>query len=61
MVRQYLRCYTPVYFKLLLQGTGLEMVAIEAGGRVDYEQMEFIKKAELGESMTYYVKLCKVM
>jgi SAM-dependent methyltransferase len=60
VVRQYLRCYTPVDFKLLLQGTGLKMVGIEAGGRVDYEEMEFIKKAELGEAMTYYVKLCKV-
>ncbi|CAA6828705.1 MAG: Spermidine synthase [uncultured Aureispira sp.] len=60
VVRQYLRCYTPVDFKLLLEGTGLKMVGIEAGGRVDYEQMEFIKKATLEEAMTYYVKLCKV-
>lgn len=60
VVRQYLRCYTPVDFELLLEGTGLKMVGIEAGGRVDYEAMEFIKKAELEEAMTYYVKLCKV-
>lgn len=60
VVRQYLRCYTPVDFELLLEGTGLELVAIEAGGRVDYEQMEFIKKADLEEAMTYYVKLRKV-
>lgn len=60
VVRQYLRCYTPVDFKLLLQGTGLKMVGIEAGGRIDYDQMEFIKKAKLEEAMTYYVKLCKV-
>lgn len=60
VVRQYLRCYTPVDFKLLLEGTGLKLVEIEAGGRVDYEEMEFIKKAELEEAMTYYVKLCKV-
>jgi SAM-dependent methyltransferase len=60
VVRQYLRCYTPVDFELLLQGTGLKMVAIEAGGRVDYDQMEFVEKAKLEEAMTYYVKLCKV-
>jgi len=60
VARQYLRCYTPVDFKLLLQGTGLKIVEIKAGGRVDYEQMEFIKKATLEQAMTYYVKLCKV-
>jgi len=60
VMRQYLRCYTPVDFKLLLQGTGLKMVGIEAGGRIDYDQMEFIKKTKLEEAMTYYVKLCKV-
>ncbi|WP_052597720.1 bifunctional 2-polyprenyl-6-hydroxyphenol methylase/3-demethylubiquinol 3-O-methyltransferase UbiG [Aureispira sp. CCB-QB1] len=59
VVRQFLRCYTPVDFQLLLEGTGLQLMDIQAGGRVDYEQMEFIKEANLEEAMTYYVKLSK--
>lgn len=59
VVHQSLRCYTPVDFQLLLEGTGLKMVRLEAGGRVDYDNMEFIKDAKLEEAMTYYVKLEK--
>lgn len=60
LVHQSLRCYTPVDFQLLLEGTGLKMVELKAGGRVDYDNMEFIKDAMLEEAMTYYVKLEKV-
>lgn len=57
VVRQSLRCYTPMDFKLLLKETGLKMVHLESGGSVDYDRMEFIKKVKLADAMTYYVKL----
>jgi SAM-dependent methyltransferase len=57
IVNQSLRCYTPVDIKMLLEGTGLKMNAIEAGGKVDYDKLEFIKKVPLQEAMTYYIKL----
>lgn len=56
---QSLRCYTPADLHLLLEGTGLELVQIQAGGKVDYEEMEFIESAPLEEAMTYYIKLRK--
>jgi len=56
---QSLRCYTPADFNLLLQGTGLYLDSLKPGGKVDYEILEFIEKAELPEAMTYYTKLKK--
>lgn len=57
---QSLRCYTPADLKLLLEGTGLQLTDIRAGGRVDYKEMEFIEQTQLEKAMTYYVKLTLV-
>jgi len=57
IVHQSLRCYTPADVDMLLEGTGLKMKAIEAGGKVDYDKLEFVKKVPLDEAMTYYIKL----
>jgi SAM-dependent methyltransferase len=56
---QSLRCYTPADLKLLLEGTGLKMTKIQAGGTVDYENLKFREHASLAESMTYFVRLEK--
>ncbi len=58
-IYQYLRCYTPADLQLLLRDTGLKLEQIEAGGKIDYQQMKFIPKVPLSEAMTYYVKLVK--
>lgn len=60
VVYQSLRCYTPPDLALLLEGTGLELLQIEAGGMVDYEAMEFISTATIQEAMTYYALLQKL-
>jgi len=59
VVYQSLRCYTPADLALLLEGTGLRIVQIQAGGMVDYEAMEFIPSATIQEAMTYYALLEK--
>ncbi|MCH2021729.1 MAG: class I SAM-dependent methyltransferase [Saprospiraceae bacterium] len=59
IVNQSLRCYTPADLKLLLEGTGLKLVTIHPGGKIDYEIPEFIENAPLEEAMTFYVKLTK--
>jgi SAM-dependent methyltransferase len=56
---QSLRCYTPADLEMLLEGTGLKVDEIKPGGKVDFEIMEFIEKAELNEAMTYLVRLSK--
>jgi SAM-dependent methyltransferase len=56
---QSLRCYTPADLNLLLEGTGLEIVTIRPGGKMDYRTGDFIPKVSLEEAMTYYVKLKK--
>ena len=56
---QALRCYTPADYNLLLKGSGLFLKDIIPGGKVDFEDMEFIEKTELGEAMTYYTLLYK--
>jgi len=60
MYYQSLRCYTPADLQLLLENTGLQLESIKAGGRVDYEAVEFIEQAELENCMTYYVRLSKI-
>lgn len=56
---QSLRCYTPVDLELLVAKTNLSIEAMQAGGRVDYEELIFIEKADMYNCMTYYVKLTK--
>lgn len=57
VVQQSLRCYTPMDLELLLEGTGLKITALEPGGAVDYDEMQFVKKTTLEDAMTYYVRL----
>lgn len=57
IVKQSLRCYTPMDLRLLLKETGLEITELQAGGSVDYDRMEFVKKTKLEDAMTYYIKL----
>lgn len=59
IVHQSLRCYTPTDFALLLENTALEITHVEAGGTVDFENMEFKEKVELSACMTYYLTLTK--
>ena len=59
VVHQSLRCYTPMDLKLLLTGTGLQLTNLKAGGKVNYDEMKFIKEASLQDAMTYYVQLIK--
>ncbi len=54
---QSLRCYTPADLRLLLQDTGLSLKEIRPGGKVNYQDLEFVEKAPLEEAMTYYVLL----
>lgn len=61
MMYQSLRCYTPADLELLLEGTGLKIVAIRAGGKMDYRTGNFIPKVDLKEAMTYYIKLQKTL
>jgi SAM-dependent methyltransferase len=56
---QSLRCYTPADFKLLLEGTGLVLKEIKAGGTIDFDNFEFVENANLSEAMTYFVVLSK--
>lgn len=60
MMFQSLRCYTPADLELLLEGTGLQITAIRAGGKMDYKTGNFIPKVDLEEAMTYYIKLQKI-
>jgi len=57
VVYQSLRCYTPADLKLLLAPTALKIAQIQAGGTIDFEEMEFVSSAPLEKAMTYYVKL----
>ncbi len=54
---QSLRCYSPVDFKLLLEGTGLKLTDIQTGGTIDFENMEFLENADWDSAMTYYTLL----
>jgi SAM-dependent methyltransferase len=49
---QSLRCYAPADLRLLLQGTGLTLVAIEP-----YEDQTYGARASLSEAMLYLSKL----
>lgn len=58
--QQSLRCYTPKELEQLLQGTSLQLIGIESGGKVDYDAMEFIETAPLEEAMTYFAVLERI-
>lgn len=58
-VFQSLRCYSPPDLKLLLQGTGLCLMAVQAGGCMNYTTMEYRDQAPLEEAMMYTAWLQK--
>lgn len=55
---QSLRCYSPADLRLLLEGTGLEMVALEPGGGVD-NKGRYHERRELPQAMSYLAVLQK--
>lgn len=59
-ITQSLRCYTPADLKMLLEGTGLQLVGIIPGGSLNYETGEYREHVPLGEAMTYQAKLEKI-
>jgi hypothetical protein len=51
---QTIRCYTPADFILLLEGTGLELRAIEVGGQaIDINSNQIITSSPLMEAYSY--------
>jgi SAM-dependent methyltransferase len=56
-VTQSIRCYSPADFRLLLQGTGLDLQSIEPTGAVDYEAKTYRPQAPLQAAMGYIAKL----
>lgn len=54
---QTLRCYSPQDLSLLLNETGLEIESITPGGSMDYDAGVYNEKVELGEAMSYMVKI----
>ena len=60
-VEQSLRCYSPADLRLLLEGTGLKLVAVRAGGMVDYESRRYVESAALGQAMSYVALLRPVV
>ncbi|MGH1338115.1 MAG: class I SAM-dependent methyltransferase [Aureispira sp.] len=59
VVQQSLRCYSPADLELLLQGTGLTVVEIQAGNCIAYEPTRWRSRVTLPEAMTYYAVLQK--
>jgi SAM-dependent methyltransferase len=59
VVQQSLRCYSPADLELLLQGTNLELVNIQAGNAIAYDPTRWLKNVALEDAMTYYAVLQK--
>jgi SAM-dependent methyltransferase len=56
-VTQSLCWYSPADLRLLLEGTGLALAAVEPGGAVDYERWQYAPRVPLTQAMTYLAKL----
>ncbi|GGA28534.1 SAM-dependent methyltransferase [Psychrobacillus lasiicapitis] len=56
-VTQSLRCYSPPDLNMLLKDTGLTLVDIKSGGAMIYTTGEYHENVDLGEAMSYMVKL----
>lgn len=52
-IEQSLRCYSPADLRLLLEGTGLKLVSVKAGGMMDYESGQYVESAPLERAMWY--------
>lgn len=57
VLQQSLRCYSPADLELLLLGTGLKLVGLQAGNCIAYEPTRWLSKVPLAEAMTYYAVL----
>lgn len=56
-VTQSLRCYAPADLELLLEGTGLQLVAVTPGGCYDAESGRYETNAPLERAMSYVATL----
>ena len=56
-IEQSLRCYSPADLRLLLEGTGLELVAVEPGGMMAYESGRYVEPVPLERAMWYVAVL----
>lgn len=54
---QRLRCYSPADLTLLLDGSGLTMLEIFAGGKVDYQTGTYTPQVSLNQAMAYIARL----
>ena len=59
-VAQSLRCYAPADLELLLEGTGLHLVAVAPGGSYDAEAGRYEADAPLERAMSYVATLAPV-
>ena len=59
-ISQSLRCYSPADLRLLLAGSGLELMYIRPGGMMDYETNKFTPKASLQHAMWFLAVLKRV-
>ncbi|HRW08559.1 MAG TPA: class I SAM-dependent methyltransferase [Caldilineaceae bacterium] len=59
-VQQSWRCYAPADFRLLLQGTGLYLHALQPAGTVDWEKKRWWPDAPLEQAMKYVAQMKKV-
>lgn len=57
---QSLRCYTPDEITKLSKRASLKLIDCIAGGKIDFEKMQFVPNVPLKEAMTYYVVLEKI-
>ncbi len=57
-VQQSLRCYTPADLRLLLADTGLQLVRVEPGGTMDWDEGKWLPAVPLGRAMSYVAQLC---
>ncbi len=59
-IEQSLRCYSPADLRLLLEGTGLALVDVKAGGMMDYKSGRYVEAAPLEQAMWYVAILRSV-
>ncbi len=52
-ITQSLRCYTPADLRLLLEGTGLALVELWPGGKVDLRRGRYLPRVPLAQAMSY--------
>jgi len=58
-VEQSLRCYSPADLRLLLEGTGLHLDAIEVGGGMDWTNGRWSDSVPLEKAMIYTARLLR--